>query len=177
MARKTRVSRVLVTGPAQVTAAVLEESTSVSVSTAQNYVSGLRAFMRFCLVEGLVEIDLSEAALSITGRRRSPFPRGIAKEEVEALLRSCERRTTIGRRDYAAIITLVRLGLHRGEVAGIRLDDIDWRAGELVVVGRRIAKRGPVRGDAQVTNPMTRAFLRARRLRARRDSNPRPSDP
>ncbi len=121
---------------AQVTDAVLGESASVSVSAAQNYVAGLRAFLRFRFVEGLVEADLSEAALSITGRRRSPLPRGIAKHEAEALLASCDRRTAIGRRDYAVIITLLRLGLRRGEAAGLRIDDIDWRAGELVVVGK-----------------------------------------
>ena len=122
--------------PAEVTAAVLQESMAVSVSATQNYVAGLRAFLRFCFIEGLVEIDLSEAALAITGRRRSSLPRGLAKGEAEALLASCDRRTAIGRRDYALILMLLRLGLRRGEVAGLMLDDIDWRAGELVVVGK-----------------------------------------
>lgn len=121
---------------AEVTAAVLGESTTVSVSTTQNYVAGLRAFLRFCFLEGFVDSDLSEAALPITGRRRSSLPRGIAKHEAEALLGSCDRRTLIGRRDYAVILMLLRLGLRRGEVSGLRLDDIDWRAGELVVVGK-----------------------------------------
>lgn len=122
--------------PADVTAAVLRESMAVSVSTTQNYVASLRAFLRFCFLDGLIKIDLSEAALPITGRRRSSLPRGIAKHEANALLASCDRRTGIGRRDYALIITLLRLGLRRGEVAGLRLEDIDWRAGELVVVGK-----------------------------------------
>ena len=122
--------------PAEVTAAVLRESTVVSVSATQNYVASLRALLRFCFLEGLVEVDLSEAALPITGRRRSSLPRGIAKHEADALLASCDRRTAIGLRDYALIITLLRLGLRRGEVAGLKLDDIDWRAGELVVVGK-----------------------------------------
>ena len=122
--------------PADVTTAVLRESAAVSVSATQNYVAGVRAFLRFCFVEGLVEVDLSQAALAITGRRRSSLPRGIAKGEAAALLGSCDRRTMIGRRDYALIITLLRLGLRRGEVAGIRLEDINWRAGEMVVVGK-----------------------------------------
>ncbi|MEW6470703.1 MAG: tyrosine-type recombinase/integrase [Actinomycetota bacterium] len=122
--------------PAEVTAAVLRESTAVSVSATHNYVASLRAFLRFCFLEGLVDRDLSEAALPITGRRRSSLPRGIAKHEANALLAACDRRTAIGRRDYALIITLLRLGLRRGEVAALRLDDIDWRAGELVVVGK-----------------------------------------
>ena len=121
---------------AEVTAAVLARSTAVSVSATQNYVASLRAFLRFCFLEGLMDNDISEAALPVTGRRRSPLPRGIAKHDADALLASCDRRTAIGRRDYALIITLLRLGLRRGEVAALALDDIDWRAGELVVVGK-----------------------------------------
>lgn len=122
--------------PEEVTTAVLEQSARVSVSATQNFVAGLRAFLRYCFIEGLIERDLSEAALPITGRRRSSLPKGITTEEADALLASCDRRSAIGRRDYALIITLLRLGLRRGEVAGLMLDDIDWRAGELVVAGK-----------------------------------------
>lgn len=121
---------------AQVTAAVLRQSAGVSVSTTQNFVAGLRAFLRFCFLEGLIDADLSQAALPITGRRRSSLPQGISKDAAAALLASCDRRTAIGRRDYALIITLLRLGLRRSEVAQIRLEDIAWRAGELMVVGK-----------------------------------------
>lgn len=130
------VADVRMVRPAKVTAAVLAKSMAVSVSTTQNYVASLRAFLRFCFLEGLMDHDVSEAALPITGRRRSPLPRGIAKHDADALLASCDRRTAIGRRDYALIMTLLRLGLWRGEVAAFRLDDIDWRAGEIVVVGK-----------------------------------------
>lgn len=119
-----------------VTAAVLRESESVSVSATQNFVSGVRWFLRFCFVEGLVGSDLSQAALLVRGRSSSPLPRGISRSDARALLDCCDRRRALGRRDYAIIVTLLRLGLRRGEVAGLRLDDIDWRAGELVVVGK-----------------------------------------
>lgn len=140
--RATRFAAALTPGgladvtAAEVTAAVLRESAAVSVSATQNYVSSVRAFLRFCFVEGLIGADLSQAALPVTGRRRSSLPRGIAKDEADALLASCDRRTAIGRRDFAVIITLLRLGLRRGEVAGLRLGDIDWWAGEVVVVGK-----------------------------------------
>ena len=120
----------------EVTGAVLGESATVSVSTTQFFVAGLRSFLRFCFLEGLVESDLSQAALSVTGRRRSSLPRGITQADAAALLGSCDRRSALGRRDYALIITLLRLGLRAGEVAVLRLDDIDWRAGELVVRGK-----------------------------------------
>src|SRR5258707_3667532 len=121
---------------AEVTQAVLRESAAVSVSAAQFFVAGLRSFLRFCFVEGLAELDLSQAALPVTGRRRSPLPRGITRADARALPDCCDRRSALGRRDYAIITMLLRLGLRASEVAGLRLDDIDWRAGELVVRGK-----------------------------------------
>lgn len=121
---------------ADVTAAVLAQSASVAVSTAQSFVAGLRSFLRFCFVEGLVAVDLSQAALGVTGRRRSFLPRGIDRADADALLGSCDRRSGLGRRDYAILVMLLRLGLRRGEVSGLTLDDIDWRVGELVVHGK-----------------------------------------
>ncbi len=119
-----------------VTEAVLRRSAAVSVSATQFFVAGLRSFLRFCFIEGQVPVDLSQAALPVTGRRRSPLPRGIAKADARALLGGCDRRSAPGRRDYAMLVTLLRLGLRAGEVARLRLDDIDWRAGELAVRGK-----------------------------------------
>jgi integrase/recombinase XerD len=120
----------------EVVAAVLRESAVVSVSATQYFVAGLRSFLRFCVIEGLVSTDLSQAALPVTGRRRSPLPGGITGSDTKALLASCDRRSAIGRRDHAVLITLLQLGLRRSEVARLELDDIDWRAGELVVRGK-----------------------------------------
>jgi len=132
----------------EVTKAVLRESAAVSARSAQFFVAALRSFLRFCLIEGLVEADLSPAALAVTGRRRSSLPRGIGRADAAALLASCDRRQAIGRRDYAVIITLLRLGLRAGEVAGLTLDDIDWRAAELVVRGKgRREDRLPLPAD------------------------------
>jgi site-specific recombinase XerD len=119
-----------------VTGALRREAAAVSVAATQYFRSGLRAFLRFCFTEGLVAVDLSDAALAVTGRRRSSLPRGIEPEAARALLGACDRRTALGRRDYAVLITLLRLGLRAGEVARLRLDDLDWRAGELVVHGK-----------------------------------------
>jgi integrase/recombinase XerD len=119
-----------------VTEAVLRRSATVSVSATQFFVAGLRSFLRFCFIEGQVPVDLSQAALPVTGRRRSLLPRGITKADARALLDGCDRRSALGRRDYAMLVTLLRLGLRAGEVARLRLDDIDWRSGELVVRGK-----------------------------------------
>jgi site-specific recombinase XerD len=125
---------VLTTG--DVTRAVLRESQSVSVGSAQFFVAAIRSFLRFCFVEGLIPVDLAPAALAVTGRRRSTLPRGISSKDAGALLRACDRRQSAGRRDYAVIMTLLRLGLRAQEVANLTLDDIDWRAAQIVIHGK-----------------------------------------
>lgn len=149
-----------------VTSAVLREAGAVSVGAVQVFVVALRAFLRFCFLVGLIGTDLSGAALAMTGRRRSSLPKGIGRSESDALLRSCDRRTAIGRRDYAVLLTLLRLGLRAGEVAALRLDDIDWRAGELVVHGKggRL-DRLPLPAD---TGEAIAAYLRRGRPRVAR---------
>lgn len=119
-----------------VTRAVLRESQIVSVGSAQFFVAALRSFLRFCFVEGLTPVDLGPAALAVTGRRRSTLPRGIGPKDARALLRACDRRQAAGRRDYAVILTLLRLGLRAEEVARLTLDDIDWRGAQIVIHGK-----------------------------------------
>ncbi|HEY5843434.1 MAG TPA: tyrosine-type recombinase/integrase [Mycobacterium sp.] len=121
---------------AEVTRCVQREAARVAVASAQFFVAGLRAFLRFCFVEGLVESDLSAGALAVTGRRRSSLPKGVSPAEAAALLSACDRRRGVGRRDYAILLVLLRLGLRAGETAGLTLDDIDWRAGQIVVHGK-----------------------------------------
>ena len=96
----------------------------------------LRSFLRYCFLTGLVERDLSGAALPVSGRRRSLLPQGITPAQEKALLRACDRRRATGRRDYAVILLILRLGLRANEVATLRLDDMDWRAGQLTVHGK-----------------------------------------
>lgn len=133
---------------ADVTGAVLAEYTAKSVGAGQYYVAAVRSFLRFCRMEGLVSADLSAAALAVTGRRSSLLPKGISAEDGRALLRSCDRHRAVGRRDYAVLLILLRLGLRAGEVARLRLEDIDWRAGQIVVRGKgRRDERLPLPAD------------------------------
>ncbi len=123
-------------GTGEVTRAVLRESGTVSAGSAQFFVVALRSFLRYCHLTGLIEQDLSGASLPVTGRRRSALPQRISTADAAALLRSCDRRTAVGRRDYAVILILLRLGLRACEVAALRLDDVDWRAGQITVHGK-----------------------------------------
>jgi site-specific recombinase XerD len=121
---------------AEVSKAVLAEVAGRSPATVRRYGCALRSFLRYCHVAGLIESDLSAAALPVSGRRRSLLPLGISDEQSRALLRSCDRRRAVGRRDYAVIVLMLRLGLRAGEVATLRLDDLDWRAGQVMVHGK-----------------------------------------
>ena len=62
--------------------------------------------------------------------------RGLKAAEIEMLLAGCDRKTATGLRDYAVLSLLARLGLRGAEAAGLQLDDIDWRAGEIAVTGK-----------------------------------------
>jgi integrase len=86
-------------------------------------------------MEGLVAADLDYSVLSVAGGGQQ-LPRGIDQVVVGKILAGCDRRRALGRRDYAILMLLARLGLRGGEVVGLWLEDIDWRAGELTVKGK-----------------------------------------
>lgn len=99
-------------------------------------VSALRSFLRYLHVEGLISGPLAHVVPSFAFWRLSGLPRGLDADKVHELLASCDRDRTVGRRDLAILLMLVRLGMRRGEVAVLRLEDIDWRAGEVIVRGK-----------------------------------------
>jgi site-specific recombinase XerD len=121
---------------AEVSKAVLGQVTRWSPASVRRYGCSLRSFLRYCYLVGLVDRDLSAAALPVSGRRRSLLPKGITPTQAKALLRACDRRRASGRRDYAVIVLILRLGLRASEVAMLRLEDLDWRAGQVTVHGK-----------------------------------------
>ena len=121
---------------AEVTEFVLAECASRSVGSAKFIVCGLRSLLRYLYVAGHIDRQLDAAVPSVAGWRLASVPVAFGRVEVARLLASCDRRTTFGRRDYAVVTLLARLGLRAGEVATLGLGDIDWRAGELVVRGK-----------------------------------------
>jgi len=111
-------------------------------------VTALRSFFRFLLRHGKIDLDLAGAVPSVPRWRLASLPRYLPAEQVERVLASCDRKTAGGRRDYAVLSLLARLGLRAREVARLELEDIDWRAGELLVLGKRSRKdRLPVLPD------------------------------
>jgi len=122
--------------PSDVTGFVLSTVHTMSPSRAKLLVGALRSFFRFLLFRGEIATDLTGAVPSVADWRLSSVPKGIDPGDVRRLLKSCDRRTPTGRRDYAVLLLLARLGLRGGEVAALTLDDIDWEAGELTIRGK-----------------------------------------
>jgi site-specific recombinase XerD len=107
-----------------------------SRGSAKLVVSALRSLLAWLFVTGRVDVDLSGSVPSVAGWRLAGMPRVLEPVEVRRLLGAFDRRTTAGRRDFAMALLMVRLGLRAGEVRQLRLDDVDWRAGELVLRGK-----------------------------------------
>jgi integrase len=96
----------------------------------------LRGFLGFLLREGRIVNNLAAAVPTIAGWRLSELPRFLETAEVEKVLRACDRRTKTGKRDYAILLLLARLGLRAGEVASLIFDDIDWNSAHLCIRGK-----------------------------------------
>jgi len=128
--------RLRVLKPQDVTRFLLRHAHARSPKGAQTMVCALRSFFRFLYQHGDTAQDLSAAVLPIPSWRLAEVPKYLAPAEVARLLASCDRRCAGGRRDYALLLLLARLGLRAGEVVRLELDDIDWRAGELMVRGK-----------------------------------------
>ncbi len=92
--------------------------------------------MRYLYVEGLVTTPLVWAVPRAATQRDTSLPRGLEPAVVARLLGSCDRRRTVGRRDYAILLLLVRLGLRASEVATMTLEGVNWRRGEVLVHGK-----------------------------------------
>lgn len=111
------------------------ESRRLAPKTVQRLATALRSLLRFWHVESLISGPLDRAVPRVANRRAA-LPRGLEPAQVQALLGSCDRSSADGRRDLAMLTLLARMGLRAGEVAGLRLDDIDWRRGEITIVGK-----------------------------------------
>jgi site-specific recombinase XerD len=121
---------------AVVTSFVLAECRRMKIASAKATTTRLRSLLRFVYVEGLTTCALADAVPSVASWSLGSLPRGLPPTAVTRLLKSCDRRRPLGRRDFAVLSLLSRLGMRAGEVAGLRLSDIAWRAGELTVRGK-----------------------------------------
>ena len=103
---------------------------------AKSLAIALRSLLGFLHVAGYVAQPLGVVVPSVAGWGLRSLPRKVSAEVVSALLASCDRRTALGRRDYAILLVFSRLGLRNGEVARLELGDVDWQAGQILVRGK-----------------------------------------
>jgi integrase/recombinase XerD len=121
---------------ADVVAFVARECTRRGAADAKNLVTALRSLLRFLHVSGVTTQSLTGAVPAVAQRRGASLPRAVEPETVQRLLESCDRDTVTGRRDFAVLVLLARLGLRAGEVAAAQLGDVDWHRGEVAVRGK-----------------------------------------
>lgn len=126
-----------------------EASRGLATKSLNSYVAGLRSLLRFLHVEGLTRTGLADAVPPVsTHWRDTTTPPTMSATTVQELLASCDRAAPAGARDFAMLTVIARLGLRAAEIAGLKLDDIDWRAGEVAVRGKgRRVDRLPLPAD------------------------------
>jgi site-specific recombinase XerD len=115
---------------------LLRHARSGSPGVARLMVTALRSFFRFLFQQGQTGNDLTGAVPTVPAWSLADVPRYLKPEEVERVVRACQRDHPVARRDHVIILLLARLGLRASEVIALELDDIDWRAGVLTVRGK-----------------------------------------
>jgi site-specific recombinase XerD len=121
---------------ADVTGFVQRRAATLRSKRVQVMTSALRAFLRFARYRGELPTDLAACVPAVASWSLSTVPRALPPGQVERVLAACNRQTAVGRRDYAILLLLARLGLRAGEIATLTLEDLDWQAGVLTVRGK-----------------------------------------
>jgi integrase/recombinase XerD len=122
--------------PRDITAFVVAEVPGRRMGSAKLAVTTLRSFLGFLHVEGVIARSLASAVPSVAGSRLAGLPKALEVGQAQQLLATCDRSTAVGRRDFAILTMLVRLGLRSGEITALELDDVDWHGAEIIVRGK-----------------------------------------
>ena len=119
-----------------VTRFVLRHARQLSPMRAGLMVTALRSFFRYLRYRGAIATDLAGCVPTVPKWSLSTVPRFLPAATVERVLKVCDRKTPVGRRNHAILLMLARLGLRAGEVVGLNLDDIDWSTGQITIRGK-----------------------------------------
>ncbi len=115
---------------------VQQQAARLSPARAKAATIALRSFLRYVRFCGETRFDLAAAVPTVPNWSMTAIPRAIAPEHLRAVIAKCPHDTPIGRRDYAILLLLARLGLRSCEIVALTLDSIDWEAGSIAVVGK-----------------------------------------
>ena len=148
--------------PGDVTAFVASMRGSYSPRSMKTVRTALRSFFRFLRVQGLCDERLEAAVPAVAHWRLSTLPRCLSDQQLERVLASLDGTSPFGRRDRAIVLCLSSLGLRPGEVANLRLEDIDWRDGTVELRTRK-TRRGAVLPLPREVGRAIVAYLRNKR--------------
>ena len=112
------------------------KSATVCPNTLHGVTAALRSYFTFLHLRGNIQTDLASGVPTVACWRLSTVPKFLRPGEVQQLLDSCDQAMTKGQRDYTILLLLARLGLRAGELVAMRLDDINWDAGEMLIRGK-----------------------------------------
>jgi site-specific recombinase XerD len=121
---------------ADITRFVRRRAGTIQSKRVQLMTTALRSFLRFARYRGDIDKDLAACIPAVANWKQSTLPRALPPEQVEQLLNSVDRETVMGRRDYAILLILARLGLRAGEIRALTLEDLDWKEGLITVRGK-----------------------------------------
>jgi site-specific recombinase XerD len=122
--------------PAAIRNYVTDRASHCGTGTVEKLTTSLRAFLRYLAVEGRCRAGLADAVPAYAHWRLADMPRYLAPEQVSRLTAACDGEAVARRRDRAIVLLLARLGLRAGDVAQLRLADIEWEKGSLRVSGK-----------------------------------------
>jgi site-specific recombinase XerD len=134
---------------ARIRQALESKASHYSSATAKDFVTALRAYLRFLTAQGRCRSGLEAAVPTFPQWKLSTLPRYLAADDIERVIASCDDDPRCGLRNRAVLLLLARLGLRAGDIVNLRLEDIDWNEGTLRVLGKgRREVRLPLPQDA-----------------------------
>jgi integrase/recombinase XerD len=115
---------------------VRQRAPHLHVKRAKLLTTALRSFLRYGCYRGQIDANLVASVPIVASWSKPLIPRAISPDGVRQVLSHVDRCTIVGRRDYAILLLLARLGLRAGEIVSLELEDIDWSVGSLSVLGK-----------------------------------------
>jgi site-specific recombinase XerD len=119
-----------------VTGFVMRHARQLSPLRAALMVTALRSFLRYLFHRGAIATDLAGCVPTVPNWSLSTLPRFLPAATVEHILKCCDQKTPVSRRNHTILLLLARLGLRAGEVVGLSLDDMDWSTGQITIRGK-----------------------------------------
>ena len=98
--------------------------------------AALRSFLQFARYRCQITLDLAACVPTVASWSLSTLPKSLPPAQVAQVLACCNQQSPLGKRDYAILLLLARLGLRAGEVARLTLEDLDWESGCITVHGK-----------------------------------------